>query len=75
MTSHKLNDGPPERIYLQCYDEYGDLRDVYNDDVTWCTERMDESDVAYVIDKPEQDVPTHRAISALPDAEGALDWK
>jgi len=48
---------PPERIYLQCYDEDGHLRDVYNDDVTWCADRIDENDVAYVIEKPDKNPP------------------
>ena len=48
---------PPERIYLQIYDEDGDLRDPISDDVTWCADRINENDVAYVLEEPDKDPP------------------
>ncbi len=50
-------DKPPERIYLQLYDEGGNPLNLYDDLATWSTVRFNESDVAYVIDKPDTDPP------------------
>jgi len=41
---------PPERIYLQCYDEYdGSLLDLTRDDVTWCVDKINDNDAVYVL--------------------------
>ena len=40
---------PPETIYLQCYDESGNLLDLVRDDVTWCRDRISESDAVYIL--------------------------
>ena len=45
---------PPERIYLQLYDEDGSLRDPISDDVTWCVDRINENDVACVLEEAEK---------------------
>lgn len=42
---------PPQRIYLQLLDEDGDEPD----EVTWCVDRVHDTDVAYVL---EEDLPT-----------------
>ena len=39
----------PKRIYLQVEDHYGDRLD-FEDGVTWCWERINESDLVYVSD-------------------------
>ena len=47
-----MGDSIPERIYLQLYDEDGGLID---DNVTWCEDRLNESDIEYFhISKVEQ---------------------
>ena len=46
--------GPPETIYLQCYDEYtGNLLDFVSGDVTWCRDRINENDAVYILATPE----------------------
>jgi len=48
------NPGPPETIYLQCYDEHdGSLLDFVRDDVTWCRDRINENDAVYILATPE----------------------
>ena len=48
------NPGPPETIYLQCYDEYtGNLLDFVSDDVTWCRDQINDNDAVYVLATPE----------------------
>ncbi len=37
----------PEAIYLQCYDEAGELLDLVHDDVTWCVDQINECDAVY----------------------------
>jgi len=40
----------PERIYLQCYDEYdGSLLDFTRDDVTWCVDKINDNDAVYAL--------------------------
>lgn len=45
---------PPERIYLQCHDEDGNLLDLVHDDVTWCVDKINANDVTYIIDEAEK---------------------
>jgi len=46
---------PPEKIYLQCYneDEDGELLDLVHDDVTWCVDQINENDAVYILATPE----------------------
>jgi hypothetical protein len=41
---------PPETIYLQCYDEAGELLDLVHDDVTWCVDRINDRDAIYKLE-------------------------
>ena len=41
--------GPPETIYLQCYDENGNLLDWVHDDVTWCRDQINDNDAVYIL--------------------------
>jgi hypothetical protein len=43
---------PPKKIYLQCFDEDGEL-DPVTDEITWCTERINPNDVVYVLEAAE----------------------
>lgn len=44
-----MNDKPPERIYLQCYESDGTLRDFISDDVTWCVDQINDNDAIYIL--------------------------
>lgn len=39
---------PPKVIYLQWYDEDGNEVDPHGGDVTWCDDRINDTDVAYI---------------------------
>ena len=53
---------PPKVIYLQWYDEdTGEELDPIDDEVTWCVDRINDSDVVYVI----QDERITKLIAAL----------
>lgn len=58
-----MNDQPPERIYLQCYESNGSLRDFIHDDVTWCVDQINDDDAVYILapgqpprEKPSGDI-------------------
>ncbi len=40
---------PPERIYLQCYDDQGEYLDSATGEVTWCVDQINVTDAAYVL--------------------------
>lgn len=40
---------PPERIYLQCYDDQGEYLDPISGEVTWCVDQINETDAEYVL--------------------------
>lgn len=42
---------PPERIYLQCYDDQGEYLDPATGDVTWCVDQINEIDAEYILVK------------------------
>jgi hypothetical protein len=43
---------PPKVIYLQFYDdEKPDVDTISPGDVTWCADKINDSDIRYVIDK------------------------
>jgi len=51
---------PPRRIYLQWhFDDEGIRRDPADGEVTWCVDKINESDAPYIID-PRYWMP-HRA--------------
>ncbi len=61
---------PPRYIYLQCYDDDGELLDIHNDDVTWCWERMNETDAEYIlVDKDTYWTLMKRQIAELIESE------
>ena len=53
---------PPERIYLQCYESDGTLRDFISDDVTWCVDQINNNDVIYIL-----------ALTQPPRAESSME--
>lgn len=55
---------PPETIYLQCYDEAGDLLDLIHDDVTWCIDRINERDAIYKLEPAPDALPCGHPRSA-----------
>ena len=48
-----MNNQPPERVYLQCYESDGTLRDFIHDDVTWCVDQINDNDAVYIL-APDQ---------------------
>jgi len=45
---------PPKTIYLQCYDESGNLLDLVSTwPTTWCQDRINSNDAVYVLVTPE----------------------
>lgn len=45
----------PSIIYLQCYDEGGELLNLVSDDVTWCVDKINENDAIYALVETEPD--------------------
>lgn len=43
----------PEQIYLQAHDTEGNLLNATKDEVTWCVDRINENDAAYILATPE----------------------
>ena len=42
----------PDRIYLQTHDELGNEMDYILDEITWCVDQINDTDVEYVhVDK------------------------
>lgn len=57
-----MKNKPPEQIYLQCYDEEGNLLDFVRDNVTWCRDQINENDAVYILvtqtaRQPQQEPP------------------
>ena len=44
----------PKRIYLQWFDEDGEKLDPTKDEITWCVDCINETDVSYVREKTIQ---------------------
>ena len=40
---------PPEFIYLQCCNDDGEVVWLHGEDVTWCTEQINEHDAKYAL--------------------------
>jgi len=38
---------PPETIYLQCFDDDGELLPLHGGDVTWCIDQKNANDAVY----------------------------
>lgn len=45
---------PPKVIYLQWYDDMGDSPDSIGDEITWCQEQINETDLEYVLVEKER---------------------
>ena len=47
---------PPKVIYLQWYDEDGEELDELNEEVSWCSDKINPRDVRYILDPNVADV-------------------
>ena len=59
----------PEIIYLQLFDDYGECLDPSENEVTWCSDQINESDIKYVLERIFDDA-TQRAEAA----EAEVAW-
>ncbi len=59
---------PPERIWLQFYDEFDGEE---SEDITWCVDHINETDVEYVrADLPSPVVPSSANVGQIGEENG-----
>jgi len=59
-------DRPPNVIYLQWYDENGEVLNAKDHEVTWCEDRINPTDIMYVMEQqPDIVRAQHRALMEL----------
>jgi len=48
MSKLRNDEDVPKKIYLQYFDDYGEILDADNNEVTWCHDRINKNDVPYI---------------------------